>query len=414
MSEETKAVDTEVKTTADNSEVLGAIASLAESMKATNDRLTAIENEPSVKAGYNIDVIEDETDKKAARPWKSLGEQLKAVANAAMYPHSMDDRLKAQKAALGQNELVGADGGFLVQTDFANGIFSIEHGAGELAQRCRRIPISPNANGLRMNAISETSRATGSRWGGVRGYWVGEANTITASDIAFRQMEFSLNKLAAAVYATDELLADTTALGNVINQAVSEELAFLLDNSIINGTGAGQPLGILNSGALVSVAKENNQAATTVVYENVLKVWSRAHARSRMSPNAVWVINQDVESQLNSMSLAVGTGGMPVYLPPGGLSTSPYATLMGKPVVPTEFQPTLGTVGDIMLIDFDQYLLVDKGGTQANSSMHVQFLTDQMVYKFIYRVDGQPLWNSALTPFQGSNTQSPYVAVATR
>ena len=309
-----------------------------------------VEAEPPVaKAG--VQVTEDETDKKAAQPWNNLGEQLKAVFVAAMQPHATDDRLKAQKALLGANETVSSDGGFLVQTDFADSIFSIEHNAGALAQRCQRIPVGANANGLKMNAIAETSRATGSRWGGVRGYWVAEGGTITASQPTFRQMELNLNKLAAAVYATDELLQDTTALESVISQAVAEELAFLLDDSIMNGTGAGQPAGILNSEALISVAKESGQAAATVVYENVLKMWSRAHARSRMSPNMIWAINQDIEPQLNSMTAPVGTGGVPVYLPPGGLSESPYGTLMGKPVVPTEFNATLGTVGDIMLVD---------------------------------------------------------------
>lgn len=386
-------------------------------LKAKNAELEAfkarVESEPSIaKAG--VQVVEDETDKKAAKPWSSFGEQLKAIANAALYPHQIDDRLKAQKSALGANETVSSDGGFLVQTDFAADIFSIEHNAGALAQRCRRIPVGPNANGLKMNAVAETSRATGSRWGGIRGYWVAEAGTITASTPTWRQMELNLNKLSVAVYATDELLADTTALGNVIQQGAAEELAFLLDDSILNGTGAGQPTGITNSAALIEVAKESGQATATIVYENILKMWSRAHSRSRMSSGMIWAINQDIEPQLNSMTAPVGTGGVPVYLPPGGLSESPYGTLMGKPVVPTEFNATLGTAGDIMLLDLSQYLLIEKGGIQAASSMHVQFLTDQMVYKFTYRVDGQPLWSSAITPFKGTATQSPFIALATR
>jgi len=70
-------------------------------------------------------------------------------------------------------------------------------------------------------------------------------------------------------------------------------------------------------------------------------------------------------------------------------------------------------VGDIVLANLDQYLLIDKP-MQSAMSIHVQFLTDQTVFRFVYRVDGQPAVHSALTPYKGSNTRSPFVALATR
>lgn len=213
-------------------------------------------------------------------------------------------------------------------------------------------------------------------------------------------------------YATDELLQDARALESVISDAFAEEFGFKIDDAILNGTGAGQPLGIMNSGALVTVPKETGQAAATIVYENIVKMWARLWARSRQ--NAVWYINQDIEPQLFRMSLAVGTGGVPVYLPAGGLSQSPYGTLFGRPVISIEHAATLGAAGDILLCDLSQYLLIDKGGINAASSIHVRFLYDESVFRFIYRADGQPIWNSALTPFKGAAAQSPFIALATR
>jgi HK97 family phage major capsid protein len=107
-------------------------------------------------------------------------------------------------------------------------------------------------------------------------------------------------------------------------------------------------------------------------------------------------------------------GGTPVYMPPGGLSAAPYGTLMGRPVIPVEQCSTLGTVGDIVLADMSQYLLIDKGGIQSAVSMHVQFANDETVLRFVYRVDGQSLWSDDLTPYQGTNTVSPFVALASR
>jgi len=163
---------------------------------------------------------------------------------------------------------------------------------------------------------------------------------------------------------------------------------------------------------VVSVAKEAGQAAATLVTANIFKMWSRMWARSRS--NAVWFINQDIEPQLMALDIPVGTGGMPVYLPQGGLSQSPFGTLLGRPVIPVEYAATLGTVGDICLADLSQYILIDKGGVEAASSIHVQFLTDETAFRFVYRVDGQPAWNAPLTPFKGTNTLSPFVSLATR
>jgi len=199
----------------------------------------------------------------------------------------------------------------------------------------------------------------------------------------------------------------------VIQQAFAEEFAWLLDDAILNGTGAGQPLGIMQSPALVSVAIETGQATDTVVWQNVSKMWSRLWSRSKS--NAVWLINQDIEPQLYSMSLAVGTGGVPVYMPAGGASGAPYGTLFGRPVLEVEQTATLGGVGDIVLADLSQYLMIEKGGVESASSIHVKFETDQTTFRFVMRVDGQPAWNAALTPATGSgNTLSPFVTLATR
>lgn len=404
-----KAVDDLAPPAEEKSEELDAVkAKLADYDK----KWAKLEAEPANNKAAHLVVTEDETDKKAAMPWPTLGEFLKQVYVAAAHPYKIDDRLKAQKAILGASEGVPSDGGWLVQQGMSDQLFMLEHAPSELTRRVRRFPVGANNNGLKINAIDETSRVTGSRWGGVNAYWAAEGDTASATKPKFRQIELELNKLMAFFYATDEMLEDTNQLEAVANQAVREELDWLVENAIVRGTGAGQPEGILNSGALVTVAKESGQGAATIVFENIIKMWSRRWARS--TQNLIWLINQDVEPQLYSMSLAIGTGGVPVYLPPGGLSTSGYGTLMGRPVIPVEQASTLGTVGDIMLVDPTQYLAIDKGGVKQAASMHVAFLTDQMCYRWTYRVDGKSGWRSALTPANGTKTQSPFIVLATR
>jgi HK97 family phage major capsid protein len=348
--------------------------------------------------------------------FKTLGEQLQAIATAGMNgdnPASRDQRLSWESLApSGAAAGVPSDGGYLIQKDFSSELLTRMNDLSQIKSRVRTIPIGANSDGLKIFAVDEASRATGSRWGGVQVYWGAEADVATAKKPKFRQMELELKDLIGLAYVTNRMLADASAVESIFMQAFSEEMSFMVEDSLINGSGVGMPLGIKNSPAIVSVAKETGQAAATIVFENVQKMWSRLWARSRA--NAVWLINQDCEPQLNAMTLAVGTGGVPVYLPPGGLSQSPFATLMGRPVVPTEYNEALGTTGDIMLADFSQVVGIEKGGMAADSSIHVKFTSNEMTFRFIYRYDAQPVWNSALTPFKGSATKSPYVKLDTR
>lgn len=361
--------------------------------------------------------ITDMRDLAAERSFGSFGEFLRCVAQAGSPNPRIDPRLLPQQqrpmgAASGASEGIDADGGFLVQTDMATTIMQRTYEAGVLSSRVTKLPLSGSANSISIPAVDETSRANGSRYGGVQVYWADEAATVTASKPKIRRARLELHKIMGLCYATDELIQDASALEALIMKAFPEEFAFKVDDAILNGTGSGQPLGILNAGSLVTVSKETGQAAASVVFNNITKMWARLYAKSR--PRSAWFINQDIEPALQTMSLAVGTGGVPVYLPANGLAGSPYGTLMGRPVIPIEQCQTLGTVGDIVLADLGEYLMIDKGGVRADSSIHVRFIYDEMTYRFTYRCDGQPWWSAALTPKNGSNTQSPFVALATR
>jgi len=343
--------------------------------------------------------------------FKNLCEQLGAVMRAANPSSQTDARL--YNAATGLNEQVPSSGGFLVHSDFSSELLKSVYSTGKLAKLCNRIQISGNSNSIKLPAPDESSRANGSRWGGTQAYWIDEAAEKTASKPTFRQMELTLKKLVDLCYATDELLSDFSMLETIIQQSFAEEFGFLIDEAIISGSGAGQPLGIMNSGSLVTVNKESGQSSGTYVWENAAAMWARLLPGSQ--DRAVWLINADVYPALFSMSLATGTGGVPVYMPANGAAGEPYGTLFGRPVMPIEQCSTLGTTGDVILADFGGgYLLAEKGGMKSDMSIHVAFVTDQSCFRFVLRLDGQTVRETALTPFKGSNSQSHFVALQTR
>lgn len=397
---------------------VSAINEINGKIKSTQDMVSALEDSEILNAAMNAPAAPVTVEKRPAlsvqvmdkEKFKTIGEQMFAVMRAACPGGHADPRLF--NAATGLGETVSSDGGFLVQQDFSNDLLEQVYQTGVLAPRCRRMQISGNSNSIKINGVDETSRAS-TRFGGVVGYWKDEAALKVASKPKFRQIELNLKKLIGLCYATDELLQDATALESFIRKAFPAEFGFLLDDSIINGTGAGQPLGILNAGCLVSVTKEAGQKADTLVWENVVKMYARLFAQSRN--NAVWLINQNVEPQLMQMSMSVGTGGVPVYMPAGGATAQPYATLFGRPVIAIEQCQTLGDKGDIIFADLGGYILAEKGGIQSDMSIHVQFLYDESVFRFVMRVDGQPERASALTPYKGgSDTLSHFVTLDSR
>ena len=185
----------------------------------------------------------------------------------------------------------------------------------------------------------------------------------------------------------------------------------MVNDAILNGNGTFDPKGVLTSNAKVSVGKETNQTAATVVVENLYKMWARLDSRSKLS--SAWYINTDVNPELDLLSIAVGTAALePRFV---GYDAQGLMRIKGRPVIETEFSATLGTQGDIMLADMSQYLFWEKGGVETATSIHVQFLTDQTVFRFVYRCDGQPAIASPLTPYKGTgNTLSPFVVLDDR
>jgi HK97 family phage major capsid protein len=353
------------------------------------------ESEPEIKTA-DIKVTKDEADQQFA----SAGEFFMAVKSASS-PNSSADRRLASLKQTGMGETVPSHGGFLVPEQVASGILEKVYGVGTLMSIFPREQVAGNS--MTYNVSDETSRADGSRYGGIAGYWLAEAAQKTASHPLFRQLELKLKKVAALVYATDELLEDAGALQSWIMNTVPNELRFRVEDAIINGTGVGQPLGILASPALLSLSRTTTDAFDVA---DIGRMWGRRYPGAN---DYVWLASHTLFPSL--LGLVVGT--TPVFLPAGGVSGLPYATLLGRPYYETEYQPAAGTAGDLILASPSNYKMIEKaGGIQSASSIHVNFIYDESVFRFVYRVDGCPLWASAVTEHDAVTTISPYVTLA--
>lgn len=337
--------------------------------------------------------------------FNSFGDFARAV-RASVRGH-VDNRLMNALPPNYGSEGVNTDGGYAVPPDFRATIVSLLMAEESLIARTDRQTTSGNAITFPMDADAPHAAS------GVQAYWEAEAAQHTASKPVLGTMTVRLNKLAAIVPATDELLEDVPALSGYLTSKVATKLDYKINEALLSGTGVGEPLGILKSAAKVTVAKETNQTKETINYQNILKMWARMYAPARR--NAIWLINQDVEVQLAQLAFPNASGSVvPVYLPPGGVSGSPYATLFGRPVIATELANVVGTEGDIILFDPSSYLTVTKGGLKQDVSIHVWFEYDITAFRFVMRMGGQPWWTAPMARRNGTNTLSPIVTLADR
>jgi len=379
----------------------------------------------------SVESHEGEFDKFLKKgPFKSYGHLLHEVRAAGAQPANAggligqwrDGVLRSENAvkalfgpdvkASGLNEFSDAEGGLLIPLEFAQGIWERSMQQENLLQRIPQIPVTGNS--LRVRAYQDKSRADGSRYGGVAGYWTGEAQQYTSSKPTFRYIDLRLAKLTVLVYTTDEMLDDMPAMSSEIQRVASEEFTFKINDALIRGVGSGMPEGLLKAAAKVTVSAVSGQGASTIIGSNIDDMWAR-----RAKPTGadyLWLANQDTERQLAQLNYTVsGTNSIIatwLYLPAGGITNSPTAMLKGRPVLFIEQAESLGTEGDLILFDPTQMACIVKNtGIQSAVSMHLRFDYGEQAFRFAFRMDARPYWETSLTRFKGSNALSPIITL---
>jgi HK97 family phage major capsid protein len=306
------------------------------------------------------------------------------------------------------SSIVPSDGGFLIPETLRAELLRVSLENAVIRSRARVIPMETLRVPIPM--IDSTTN-NGSVYGGMIAYWAEESAALTESQAKFGKIVLEANKLTGFAIAPNELLNDSLmSFVALIDQLWPEALAFFEDLGFIRGSGVGEPYGVLNNLATVAVAKETGQAANTILWENVVKMFARMLPASLN--RAVWLVSPDVFPQLATMALSVGTGGSAVWLNNG--VGGPPATILGRPVVITEKMNTLGAQGDIAFVDLGYYLIGDRQQMSARSSEEYRFANDQTAFRIIQRVTGRPWLQNALTPANGGNTLSPFVELAVR
>ena len=245
-------------------------------------------------------------------------------------------------------------------------------------------------------------------FGGFAMEFLSEEGTGNKQVGKLRSILLTAHKGAIFVDISNELREDGQGFEAQLDRAMRLSIGYALDQYFIGGTGAGQPQGIRNSPAKISVAKESGQAKDTIIFENLAKMFSRMYPAGQQ--RAIWLANNNTIPALLQLSIAIGVGGshIPVMTESNG-----QFKILGRPVVFSSHLPTLGDADDIMFVDLSQYAIGIRRDMRVEKSNIPGWTQDLMSYRVLIRFDGQGTWNTYLTPRNGS-TMSWVIGLAER
>lgn len=368
-----------------------------ESMKARSSQSTRKVAPTTASQQTRVEVGASKQDKFGG--FNSAGEFFMGVRQAGL--GNMPEQFKSV-----HYEKNGEDGGFLVPEEVRTEIQKKLASDESMLSRVNNIQIGGNALSLPIDESQPWNS-------GVQSYWTAEGAPLKESQNKLSTAHWRMHKLGALVKATDELIEDAPALESYITNAAPVSIMQKINEAIVNGDGAGKPTGLLRSGFTIAVDKEDSQAADTILPMNVIKMYSRMFPQSRA--NAVWFINAGAEEQLMGMKNGMGEY---IYLSPGGqLNQTPYATLLGRPVIPMmSALPGLGDRGDILFADLNYYYAITKAGQsiKSASSIHMHFDREITAFRFTMRIDGSCPFRTPVTTQFGAYAMSAIITLSDR
>lgn len=345
------------------------------------------------------------------RVWKSGGQMLSDLLTP-------DKRVTPeQKARLDEytaaySERIPSEGGYLVPEEVRADILSTSLESAVVRPQATVVPMSTSK--LRYPVLDFTTEV-GEVFGGIIMSWLDEGEDITPTSGTFAALALVAHKLGGLARIPNELVRDAAALEAWVRQAMPAAVKHFEDLGFMKGNGVAKPLGGLHADnpALIVVGDETGQSAASITWNNVLAMYARLLPESY--GNAEWNITPDAIPEIYSMALPVGTGGSAVMIASGDGPKGLSQTLLGIPIRWTRKAPaTMGTQGDISLVDWSKYVIGDTQEMTFDTSEHSAFTSDKTDFRIIERVDGQPGLLAPLTPENNGPTLSAFIQLETR
>lgn len=387
------------------------------------DRATKMKRDASLMSEIDREaksMIRIETDS-AREPivpsdgFKSMGEWLEAAVEAksggqrdprlqwmARDPEDVAlDQARGKKALSGT---AGATGGFLMPETFVAQMQAVMINSGLVMPRVTRIPMSSRT--VVLPVLDHTQNLAAGRprqFGGVIAFYQNEGDSSEESEPKFKEHTLTAHELTVYTEASNSLLADS---GISLEAFMLSEMGLIgalnwtVEYEVFQGTGVGQPRGIIGAPVTISI---NRESANLVQYDDLADMDAAVIPSARLA----WFASISVKKQLRTLQDPEGH-----YIWADAREGFP-ATLLGYPIFFTDKQPALGDTGDIVLGDFSYYLFGDRQAPTLDVSVEANFRRNRTAYRLIHRHDGGPWMTAPLTLSDGETVVSPFVQLDT-
>jgi len=336
---------------------------------------------------------------------KSFGDYLVALQRG--------DRKRIEtvyKAALSEES--GATGGYLVPAEYSNDILRMAASASVVRSNGATI-IPMGSREWNVPALNYTDSTAGRphQLGGIVATWTEEAGAKTETEPSFENIKLTYHELSGYTLASNMVRQDAgPALEALLRQLFAEAIRWYEDWAFLQGTGAGQPLGVFKSDVLLTEVA----ATSSFILSDIAGMLKLFH--SRMPNGGVWVMHPTVIEKLILLADGSNASNNLIWSPN---TTEPQPQrLFGRPIVFSDVMPVLPAgssatqKGGVLLADFSYYLIGDRGGLQIDFSEHYKFINNQGTWRFTKYVDGQPWMSQAMYLADGSNQVSPFVSLS--
>lgn len=305
------------------------------------------------------------------------------------------------KAALSEFD-GGTVGGYLVPTELRADLF--RDVAEESVFRASALVVPMKSATLELplpDAISTATAGTSPFFGGMLLQWIAQDDALPETEPKFQQVVLTAWQLGGYLLMSNPLMEDGLAIESHLRRLLARAIAFYEDLAFFQGSGAGQPLGVINGGGVQKITRSGSGAFVAADAANVI-----AGLIPGSWATSIWACNPTVLAKIAQL-----TGWMQNVPQHIGKRNNIQGSFDSRPLYVTEKLPRLGTLGDIMLFDPSLYVIGDRQQLEIAASAHFKFTSNKMTWRVLERVDGQPWLSKTVTLEDGTTTAGAYVGI---
>lgn len=332
--------------------------------------------------------------------------------------HVMQAIRDLTRAAIVGTTSDGSGGEFLLPLQQVAAIFRVENVQQGILQSARRYPVAGRT--LRIPYVKQTDAAVTRPLAGITNISIiGEGSTKDEYENVFAQRLLTVFKYAAVTKMSDEIIEDdlTNELVPTVMAQIGQEVLNQMNYDMtILGGGTTNSVGALHTSAnpaLIKITRATQNSITAADAFNMM-------AQFTGGPNSRWFITRTGLAKLWAMNVtntAFVTFLQNLRDPVGqaGVGGGSIGTLLGYPVVVSDFMNALGSESDFALVNPDFYAAAIRQQLTVESSIHVEFVKDLTTYRFVARGGGIPIPDGTYAYRSPSGTKvaphSPFVTL---